>query len=78
MSRSNRVALIAVGLVALCLVALCVGIVSFISPHELLRFDFGLAEFEIYVVPAPLWLLVPEVCGMVLLLLFLWKSRKPN
>jgi hypothetical protein len=72
MSTAQRVTLIAAGLIALGL-----GIISFILPDEL-RFDFGLAEIEIYKRPAPLWLSVTVVYGLVLLLVCLSKYRKPN
>ncbi len=75
MSKAQRITLIAGGLITL---ALGLGIISFILPDEL-QFDFGLAEIEIYKRPAPLWLTVTVVSGLVLLLLVcLWKYRKPN
>ena len=74
MSKGQRVALTAAVLVAFGL-----GITWFIYPDELvLRFDFGLAEIEIYKRAAPIWLLVIGLCATVVLLAYWWRHRKPN
>jgi hypothetical protein len=70
MSRS--VALILGGLIAFG------GIIWFIIPDELLHFQIGSADIEIYRRPAPVLLLVTGLCAIIILLVFWWKYPKSN
>jgi hypothetical protein len=69
---SKRVALILAGLMAFG------GIIWFIIPDELLHFQIGSVDIEIYKRSAPMWLQVTGLCTTVLLLVIWWKYRKSH